>query len=107
MIFEYIKEEICSDCGAYAYHDIFRGHHSNGEPFENRTFQCGKTIDHSPNFSRTRVTKNCSKTPESIASKKLWKEKFIKVMSYASKEFTKEQFESFYKNTEYWNWERK
>lgn len=69
MQLKYLKEERCSTCGARAVAETSRWIHSNGQPHEERTFSCGKVVEHSPNLSRNLIVKECPHTKEAQKKK--------------------------------------
>lgn len=69
---QHITATACPECGCRKVMKFEKSHqHSNGQWNERLTFDCGLMLHHSPNFSRTDVEEQCSKSSSSEAWRKL------------------------------------
>lgn len=50
MQLKYIKETVCSECGAVVVKETRNRKHTNGRKNEEREFECGKTLRYMPNY---------------------------------------------------------
>ncbi len=76
MELKYIKEKICSVCGAITESESKKHQHSNSRWNEERTFTCGRTIHYYPNFSEKdaasiAILSPCSNSKEIIERDRL------------------------------------
>ena len=51
MNLKYIKETVCSECGAIVVTETQNRPHTNGRSNEERVFECGKTLHYYPNYN--------------------------------------------------------
>ena len=76
MKFVMIKAEICPTCGSMTVAEACHHIHTNGQPFEQRTFKCGCRIAWSPNSERLETETVCPSEPNE--SKRLQKRKDLR-----------------------------
>ena len=70
MRLEFVKEEVCSECGCTRIEiETDRGAHCNGERRQTRKFWCGRQVTWVPNFSRIEVDKQCGRSKEAQTEK--------------------------------------
>lgn len=67
-VFKHLVAKNCPDCKAGVKSCSINGQHTNGDQFEKVTFDCGATLEYSPNFSRIQIVTPC---PKNANSKKL------------------------------------
>ncbi len=66
MNLKMITDQTCPSCNARTTAESCRDVHTNGQPFETRTFACGSALRWSPNFHRLEVESPCPKNVEEV-----------------------------------------
>lgn len=78
----HLKDEVCPSCHARCVSEEQTQQHSNGEWFESRKFFCGCQIRHIPNFSRSEVVVECSRSEAVVQRNKQREEACDKLLSF-------------------------